>query len=89
MTLPVKDPDSILDYPINWTSWLEGDTAATSAWTVPAGLTEVGSDTLVANVAVIWLSGGTAGVSYDVQSRITTTGGRTQDHTITIVCAER
>lgn len=27
-----KDPHAVLDYTVDWTRWLAGDTIATSAW---------------------------------------------------------
>lgn len=87
MTFP-KDPNAVLDYTIDWTRWLAGDQVATSEWLVPTGLTKVG-DSKTASSATVWLSGGTAGQSYMVTNRITTTGGRTEDRSFTIRVEER
>jgi hypothetical protein len=78
-----KDPNAVLDYTIDWTRWLAGDHIATSEWLVPTGLTKV-ADTKAASSATVWLSGGTAGQSYTVTNRVTTTGGRTEDRSFTI-----
>ncbi len=83
-----KDPDAVLDYAIDWSLWLAGDEIATSDWSVPVGLTKV-TDTKTAVKTTVWLSGGQAGQSYTVTNRITTTGGRTEDRSFTIKCAER
>ena len=83
-----KDPDAVLDYLIDWTRWLASDKIATSAWIVPSGLTNVG-DSKAATTATVWLAGGTAGQSYTVTNRITTTGGRTEDRSIIIRIEER
>ncbi len=83
-----KDPNAILDYTIDWTRWLASDQVATSEWLVPTGLTKVG-DSKTASSATVWLSGGTAGQSYMVTNRITTTGGRTEDRSFTIRVEER
>lgn len=76
-----KDPDSILDYPMDWSDWLEtGDSISTAVWTVPAGLTK--TDEIVASpLATIWLSGGstTPGTRYEVVCHITTAAGREDD----------
>lgn len=77
-----KDPDEVLDYVRDWTSILDGDTIATSVWTVPAGITKT-TDSHTTTTATIWLSGGTADVDYAVVNRITTAGGRTHDKTLT------
>ena len=85
-----KDPNAVLDYVIDWgDEWLEaGDEISTSTWTVPTGITK-DSDTKTTTTTTIWLSGGTDGVSYDIVNRIVTTGGRTDDRTITIKVRER
>jgi hypothetical protein len=84
----MKDPNAVLDYSVDWTRWLNGDTIATSAWTVPAGLTKV-SDTSTTKAATVWLSGGTIGQSYTVTNRITTAGGRTEDRSFDVKIADR
>lgn len=77
MTL-TKDPNAVLDYSVDWSRWLNGDTIATGVWMVPAGLTKV-TDANTTTKTTAWLSGGTADQSYTVTNRITTTGGRTED----------
>ena len=83
-----KDPNAVLDYTIDWTRWLAGDQVATSEWLPSTGLTKM-ADTKTASSATVWLSGGTAGQSYTVTNRITTTGGRTEDRSVTIRVEER
>ena len=83
-----KDPNAVLDYSVDWAKWLDGDTIATSVWTVPAGLTKV-SDTNTTTKTTVWLSGGTADQSYTVTNRITTTGGRTEDRSFIVKVEER
>jgi hypothetical protein len=83
-----KDPHAVLDYAIDWTRWLAGDTIATSEWLLPVGLTKM-ADTKTASSSTVWLSGGTAGQSYIVTNRITTAGGRTEDRSFTIRVEER
>ena len=75
-----KDPNEVLDYSIDWTGPLAGDTIATSTWTVPAGLTS-GADSKTDTRTTVWLSGGTENASYELLNRITTAGGRTRDLT--------
>lgn len=84
----VHDPDAVLDYQIDWATWLGTDTIATSTWVVPTGLTK-GSDTKTATTATVWLSGGTVGQRYSVTNRITTAGGRTEDGSFDIVVREK
>ena len=83
----IKDPEAVLDYEINWTDWLNGDTISTSAWTVPSGLTE-DSNSKTTTHAKVWLSSGTAGQTYAVGNKIVTTGLRTDERTIYIECKE-
>jgi len=83
-----KDPNAVLDYAIDWTRWLAGDQITTSEWLLPAGLTKI-ADTKTASSTTVWLSGGTAGQSYIVTNRITTSGGRTEDRSFTIRVEER
>jgi len=80
---PSKDTDEVLDYQLDWSGRLGSDTIATSSWTVPAGITK-NSDTNTATVTTIWLSSGTLNSSYELQNRVTTTGGRTMDQTVRI-----
>jgi hypothetical protein len=84
-----KDPDAILDYGFNWTNWLaDGEKLFSSAWTVPTGITkETESHTDYASM--VWLSGGTAGVTYEVINHIVTDSGREDDRTIKIKVQER
>jgi hypothetical protein len=84
----VKDPAAVLDYGIDWADWLDGDTIASSAWTVDAGLTE-DSDSRTATTTTVWLSGGTAGVEYKAVNQIVTAAGRTDERTLTIMVRER
>jgi len=79
----IKDPQAILDYQINWASWLGADTISTSTWTVPAGITKV-SDSNTTTTTTIWLSGGTVDTDYDIVNHIKTVGTREDDRTIHI-----
>lgn len=68
-----KDPDEQLDYTFDFDALLEtNEVIDSTAWTVPAGLTLV-TDTIDAagKRATVWLAGGTAGDTYEVECRIT------------------
>jgi hypothetical protein len=78
-----KDPDELLDYTVDWAEALGGDTIASSAWTVPSGITR-GTDSNTATTATIWISGGSADQNYSLLNRITTVGGRTREQTCTL-----
>lgn len=83
LRLDPKDPDDVLDYGINWSKWLDGDTLLLSEWFVPEGIT-MDSESSDTTTATIWLSGGTADADYELTNRITTAQGRQRDKTITI-----
>lgn len=97
-----KDPNAVLTYGMAWADWLAGRTIATAVWTVPAGITKgvesVNSAILVdddgrghaaGTVALVGLSGCTAGVSYTATCRVTTTDGDVDDRSIVVFCVER
>jgi len=84
-----KDPDAILDYSNDWSSWLvTGDTIASSQWLPASGIT-IDNDSLTTTLTTVWLSGGTTGSRYSLTNRITTAQGRTDDRTIVIVVRQR
>jgi hypothetical protein len=78
-----KRATAVLDYQINWATWLGTDTIATSTWSVPAGITK-DSDTNTTTTATIWLKSGTVGTTYELTNTIVTAGGRTDYRTIAI-----
>lgn len=76
-----KDPDEVKDYEFDWTDILKGDTISGTTWTIsPSGLTK-DSDTNNSSTTTIWVSGGTAGVTYSLMNEITTAGGRKYNRT--------
>ena len=80
----VKDPDAVLDYGFDWSSWLAtGETISTTTITAETGITK-DSDSESSGVVTVWLSGGTAGNDYDVACKIETSASRTDERTITI-----
>jgi hypothetical protein len=79
----IKDPDSVLDYTLDWSAWLGSDTILTSSFLVDTGLTKK-SDSKTTTTTTVWLSGGTAGTNYGVTNRITTVSGRTADRTFSV-----
>lgn len=83
-----KDPSALLDYQINWATWLGSDTITSSSWTVETGLTKE-AETDTTTTSTVWVSGGTAGESYEATNTIVTTAGRTDQRTITIMVEQR
>ena len=79
-----KDPQAVLDYVYDWTTYLAdiSDTLATITIVADTGITVNSSAILPGNLkAIVWLSGGTLGVKYAVTCHMTTAGGRTDDRT--------
>lgn len=87
----LKDADAVLDYEMDWTSWLATspeDNLASSTWEADDGIT-IDSDSNTTKKATVWLSGGTPGKTYVVTNRIVTAGGRTDDRSFYIVVRGR
>jgi hypothetical protein len=85
----IKDPQAVLDYGEDWSPWLQtGETISTSTWTVDPGITK-GTDTKTTTTTTVWLSAGTVGTTYSATNHITTSLGRTDERTITILVQER
>lgn len=91
MTAFPKDPNALLDYSVDWAPWLAADeTVASAVVTVPAGLVKDRTETVAATgLITVWLSGGTAGVNYDVGFRITTSQGRVDERSMTVKVNQR
>ena len=96
----IKDPDAVLDYKFDWkdstngtgdSDWLaSGETIASHTIDEDTGITVDSSAQTDTNTSVtVWLSGGTAGVSYAVRCEIVTSASRTDERTMLIVVEER
>lgn len=101
----IKDPDAVLPYTLNWaspdgtndgtsadTGWLQGNTIASSSWTVegPDALLVIDSDSNTTKAATVVLSGGTVNRCYRLINHITlSTGGYEDDRTIEVRVAQR
>jgi hypothetical protein len=82
-----KDPEEVLDYVIDWTLPLAGDTIVSSVWTLPEDTDLIGGEeTFTPTTVTIWLSGGTAGKDYALINTITTAAGRTREQTGKLRC---
>jgi len=78
-----KDPDDVDTFSVDWTNRLGSETISTLAVSAVSGCTVDSSSTSGA-VTTATVSGGTAGVAAVVRFRITTSGGRQLDETVTI-----
>jgi hypothetical protein len=87
----IKDPDATLDYYVDWTAWLAGDTIVASTWCVMPSSLVVDSDAIIVGLqkTVVWLSGGVDGTTYTATNHITTATGREDDRSITIAVEDK
>ncbi len=85
----VKDPDSRLDFSVDWSVWLQPEeTIVASVWLPADGIT-MSDPSVVGGRTIVWLSGGTAGSWYAITNRITTSAGRIDDRTIRVMVRDR
>lgn len=84
LSWPSKDSDEVLDYSLNWSQALAGDTIVTSVWSINGdGLIE-NHKTNSSTVATIWLESGTTNTTYTVTNTIGTAAGRTFQQSVQI-----
>lgn len=96
----VKDPNAILDYPIDFSEWLADASDAYSTHEVitsngellangGTGSLECDSSSEAAGVIIPVLSGGTVGETEFFTVRVTTASGRVDDRTFWLKITER
>lgn len=77
---PEKDPAERLDYQIDWTKVLAGDTLDGEPEVEASGGLDVESPSTVGNVTTVWISGGDASETTRLDAHVcflgTTVGGR-------------
>lgn len=83
-----KDPDGVLDYHNDWSTWLGSDTIISSIWFSDEGIT-IDSSTFTSTGSTVWLSGGDVARLYIVTNRVVTAGGRHDDRSINITVKEK
>ena len=83
-----KSENEVLDYKVDWATWLGASTLTSSVWTVPADITK-DSDSSSTTDTTIWLSGGTFGDVYMVTNKIETNDSRTAERAFLIQMAIR
>lgn len=89
LSWPLKDPGELLDYDIDWSLRLAGDTIVTSAWSFVStdGALIITAQSNLPTRTKAWLSGGTANVRYELTNTITTLNGDTMlEHVLLQVC---
>lgn len=92
-----KDPESTLQYTIDWTNWLAtGETISSITFTVDTitgdtdNLVVAGSNIVTGNKKCnVSLTGGTAGNIYTVRNTIVTSDSQTERKFFRIVCENR
>ncbi len=81
---PSKDSDEVLDYSLNWSSALAGDTIVTSTWAISDSSLVENHSTNSSTSATIWLEDGTTNTTYTVTNTIVTAAGRTFQQSVSI-----
>lgn len=86
----LKDPDSILDYYVDWTFWLrvKQDDISTFSFSVPAGLTKL-SESRKEGVCSVWVSGGVVDTLYTITSQVVTELGVTEERSFQLRVVQR
>lgn len=88
----IKDPDAVLDFPINFSAWLSEMNDTYASHTVECDLDSglvCDSSSQAAGVITPILSGGIAGKTGWFKIHIITTGGREDDRTFYLKISER
>ena len=93
MTLLLKDPDSVLDYAIDWGSeYLDDDIVTQSSWTVEpdedAGVTIVVS-AFDSNTTTVTAEGGIAGRIYQLTNHVVLASGLIDSRSVTLRVGRR
>lgn len=86
----IKDPDAVLDFPIDFSVWLTAISDTYLSHTVSvSGSIVCDSSSHASGIIVAWISGGEVGETASFTIRIVTAGGRTDDRTFYLKIAER
>lgn len=92
MSFYLKDPQSRVDYAIDWSGYLDGQTVAASLWTVSpeeAGGVAVDAASFDLNRTAARLIGGVVGHIYQIGNRVTLSDGSVDERSITLRVEER
>lgn len=83
-----KDPNSVLDYEWDWSSWLDTDNISQVSLVATGGLV-IDSSTIGDGIVTVWISGGTVGTQGMVTCSITTSEGRKEDRSAIFIIKQR
>lgn len=84
-----KDPESKLDYTLDWSKHLADDDKIIDARFTAIGALQMFSPTYNDHQSQCWLAGGVTGLSYPVTCSITTARGRQHDRTFGIAVGQQ
>ena len=83
---PPKDPAETLDYDIDWSLRLNGDSILTSEWSIPPGVSlTILSNLFNPTMTKVFLSGGVLGQVYTLSNTIITVNGDTMVESVQIL----
>lgn len=88
----LKDPQSRVDYAIEWLNYLDGQTIAQSAWSVApqeSGGIAVEEASFDLHRAAATLGGGVVGHVYSVSNHVTLSDGRSDERSIVLRVEQR
>ncbi len=92
MSYYLKDPQSRIDYSVQWLGYLDGQTLANSQWTVTpseAGGIVVEEASFDLGRTAVRLSAGRVGNVYTVSNRVTLSDGSLEERSITLRVEQR
>lgn len=84
-----KDPNAVIDYTIDWSRWLAGDTLSGAVWTSTSSDLTINFSTTDQTRSQVWVSGGIDKARYYLTCHVTTAAGRQDDRSIAIDMVER
>jgi hypothetical protein len=84
----LKAPLEVLDYQIDWSTWLDSDTISASVWSLDTGIVN-DSDNNSTTDTTVWISSGTDNTTYTAENTITTAAGRTAIRSFKLLIDER
>lgn len=92
MSFYLKDPQSRVDYAIDWSGYLDGQVVAASAWSVtpvePGGIA-LDETSFDLDRTAVTLAGGMAGHVYSITNQVTLSDGRIDQRSVTLRVEER
>ena len=82
---PFVDPDSRIDYKIDWSDELNGDVIVSSEWFSDRSDITIDTVEYDGTQSVVWIKDVIDGETYELTNRIHTAEGRVEDQTITVI----